>query len=324
MSPTRPPARRGFTLIELLVVIAIIAILMAILLPAVQKAREAANRIRCSNNLRQLGIGFHTYEHTYHKFPTAGLGWDTAGAFQFDRVSMFTALLPYIEQADVYNQFDTSQSYAATPGNQAAAKYSISGFVCPTNPIRPSSGRDSGGYGYADYAPVAAAMINPDTTAGNTVSLGGAPGFSDLGALRYGGADQAAVPDGLSRTIAVVEMPGRSEFFSPAARYGAGWAPWRWADPTSAAIISGPPGAVYPFSGKVVTTFANPLGGPPACVWTTANCGPNDEAFSFHGAGCNVLYLDGHVTFLRDDVDVLSFRRMLTAAEGKAADYTPE
>ncbi len=315
--------RLGFTLIELLVVISIIAILMSLLLPAVQKAREAASRIRCTNNMRQIGIAFHTYEQTYRRFPTVGLGWDAMGNYQFDKLSTFTAILPYLEQTDVYNQFDTSQYYAATAGNQATAKIVIPGFLCPTNPVRSRGGQDSAGYGYTDYAPVAAAMINPDTTAGNTVSLGGAPALTDLGALRIYGADQSVNQDGLSRTIGVTEMTGRSEFFSPATRYGvgAGWAPWRWADPTSAGIYSGPPGVVYPYAGKMVTQNAIPFGGPTTCPWTTANCGPNDEAFSFHGAGANCLFMDGHVSYIRDDIDAITFRRLLTATEGLPATY---
>src|SRR5262245_40837364 len=94
--------KRGFTLIELLVVVAIIGILIALLLPAVQKVREAANRAACTNNLKQIGIALHNYEEAYGKFPTGGEGTiqvDTGGLRSwFDTHSTWTMILPYIEQ----------------------------------------------------------------------------------------------------------------------------------------------------------------------------------------------------------------------------------
>ena len=148
--------RRGFTLIELLTVIAIISILVSLLLPAVQRAREVANRLRCSSNMRQLGIALHTHESARGTFPTGGVSFDSAGNTLFDTISTFTALLPYIEQDTVYQQMDTTQNYNATVANKAAAKTSISILLCPTNPIRSRSGLDSLGYGLSDYMPTSA------------------------------------------------------------------------------------------------------------------------------------------------------------------------
>src|SRR5438067_2258176 len=98
------PARRGFTLIELLVVIAIIAVLIGLLLPAVQKVREAAARSKCQNNLKQIGLALHNYENVNGRFPSAGVYPQAATAS--DNWSVHAHIRPYIEQANLYQQFD--------------------------------------------------------------------------------------------------------------------------------------------------------------------------------------------------------------------------
>src|SRR2546429_6071917 len=103
--------RAGFTLIELLVVIAIIAILIGLLLPAVQKVREAAARMQCSNNLRQIALAAHNYEGNYKKFP-----YDMDMRPTLYGLGIFTYLLPYIEQDNLYRQFDFNVSYDDVTG----------------------------------------------------------------------------------------------------------------------------------------------------------------------------------------------------------------
>src|SRR5579871_2346801 len=112
LTDLRSNPRRGFTLIELLVVIAIIAVLIALLLPAVQKVREAANRIKCANNLKQIGLAVFNYESTFSTLPPG------AGPLPYNdinndlddasRASVQAIILPYIEQSNKYNQFDLS------------------------------------------------------------------------------------------------------------------------------------------------------------------------------------------------------------------------
>src|SRR5262249_17336014 len=137
--------RSAFTLIELLVVIAIIGILIALLLPAVQAAREAARRSQCTNNLKQFGIALHNYHDTVGTFPTSF--WRTqngpGGASTtpdwpgFHRASWITNILPYIEQTPVYNavNFSVPMSYNEFDAIQSTALMSaINIFMCPSDP----------------------------------------------------------------------------------------------------------------------------------------------------------------------------------------------
>ncbi|MFO0980084.1 MAG: DUF1559 domain-containing protein [Planctomycetaceae bacterium] len=155
------PKRKGFTLIELLVVIAIIAILVALLLPAVQQAREAARRTQCKNNLKQIGIALHNYHDVNNTFPigfldaVAGTGERTSGGWAW---SFY--LLPYVEQSALFNQFNTATTpYAlVTPGGQAVSNQALSAtplatYSCPSdtkpNAIANNAGSAANGAGAA-------------------------------------------------------------------------------------------------------------------------------------------------------------------------------
>src|SRR3954447_21250972 len=162
-------ARRAFTLFELLVVIAIIAILIGLLLPAVQKVREAAARMTCFNNLKQLGLALHNYESSYGYFPTSGEGNSPTSppGTWMDVHSTYTQLLPYVEQDNVYKQINLNLRYNH-PANAAAFKARIKTFLCPSNG---ASQDDPQGYGQADYMPVAYTDIDP--TDGRRCTLNG-------------------------------------------------------------------------------------------------------------------------------------------------------
>ena len=347
--------RNGFTLIELLVVIAIIGVLISLLLPAVQKVREAANRAQCSNNLKQIGIALHNYENTNGKFPTGGEGTVpnyTGGLMSaFDTHSTWTMILPYIEQENAYKMFDLSLPYniGRRPQNQAAAKTQIKTYLCPSVPNRQP---DPYGYGQCDYMPCVYTDIHPvsgyrdpatPTTHGSRVD----------GALHLGGTKVSAITDGLSNTVAVAEDAGRQH---SRYRYPSGYGmrsiypedyrtqvdpppEWadeaentglrkinRWAEPDQGNGVSGPPTSgthlnpgqygLQPVINNSKTPWGGPLDGPLACPWHLNNCGPNDEIFSYHPGGALAVFCDGHVAFLTESIRPQIMQRLVAISDG--------
>lgn len=147
LRPMREGTRRGFTLVELLVVIAIIGILVALLLPAVQAAREAARRMSCSNNMKQIGISLHNYHDTYLSLPigSRGAGWKNSQGFPQNQpwaASWWVGILPFMEQTGVADQWDhTGAKGSADLGDTNAHNSAlVNGFVpdiarCPSSPL---------------------------------------------------------------------------------------------------------------------------------------------------------------------------------------------
>jgi prepilin-type N-terminal cleavage/methylation domain-containing protein len=146
--------RRGFTLIELLVVIAIIAVLIGLLLPAVQKVREAAARSKCQNQLRQLGIALHAYESGAGFFPPGG---DNQGGWG---MSWMYHILPFIEQGPLYNKLVVTGNpgYANATNNTAVANVTIPSFRCPSSPLPAIGAVNNATTQPGDYTAIAGCM----------------------------------------------------------------------------------------------------------------------------------------------------------------------
>ncbi len=203
--------RDGFTLIELLVVIAIIAVLIGLLLPAVQKVREAASRMKCANNFKQVGLGCHNFHDAYQRFPRSGEHLvPSGGATQRTQCfhSPLTMILPFIEQENVYRQLVLNQrhnegSNATLAASQQGFGAVISIYICPTNPIR-TAPRDSQGFGFTDVAFLPYVIID---AAGATAT--GLPAGIYEGAIT-----SAAYPPGYYQTY-----PTGSADVAPAKRF---------------------------------------------------------------------------------------------------------
>jgi len=361
--------KKAFTLIELLVVIAIIAVLIGLLLPAVQKVREAAARLSCANNLKQIGLAMMNFESTYGCLPTSGEGMGpgtvTAGATSastcFDGISFFTAILPYLEQEAAAKTANTAVLHYTDDANQASYKTIIKSLVCPGNPTALVSGVDALGYGTTDYMPVAYSDIDPTnggraktnaaykkqgmlTLTGNIVSGGATIASGAAAAVTYtkltGGRKISGITDGGSNTIGLFEDVGRGNAawgtergkddysYPTPGTVGAGRYIARWAEPDGSNGVSGPAkddaGASNDgtTAGKTLTISkwinqnSYPTGGTTNCPWSTNNCGPNDEPFSFHTGVVGSVFGDGHVQFISDKVGFATLKALVTADAG--------
>ncbi|XZE17563.1 DUF1559 domain-containing protein [Pirellulaceae bacterium SH449] len=235
--------RKGFTLVELLVVIAIIGILVGLLLPAVQAAREAARRMQCSNNAKQIGLAFHNFESARKSLPTSlRPPSNVAGSGEQSRVSVLTDLLPYLEQGNIYNQYNKAINWNQGV-NIPLSQTPIPTYVCPSNPngavldLAPPGSNPQFIPGIAattDYSPIfgigtgvftqVLGISPPDQFqdpaeifAGVTPPYTYVRGFFPKNATidaRTGlqtrpGAKFSAVTDGLSNTVAIAESAGR-------------------------------------------------------------------------------------------------------------------
>ena len=330
------PRARGFTLVELLVVIAIIGVLVALLLPAVQAAREAARRMQCANHCKQIGLALHNYHDVHRAFPPAWMLDPTNLNVQV----WGDAILPFIEESTVYDRWDSgipcvdqaamlgfSAERAAT--NLELAKTHLSTFICPTaprsDPALYSGGLPAGSVGggmpplsltwtvtISDYC-VATGVYG----AYARIAYGG-----DSGGNRHGALQPLAAPvsdsresrisnikDGTSNTILIGERLGGSDIYQRrvvvdmgplGGANGGGWADFlngeHW---LSGSLHDGTPG---------------PDGGPCAINCTNLR---GYGFFALHPTGCHFTFADGSVRFISDAVEAHTLASMITREKGE-------
>lgn len=297
------PRRPAFTLVELLVVIAIIAILVALLLPAVNSAREAARRTQCKNNLKQIGLSVVSYEVAMGELPPSTI---TTPA----RHCWYTKVLPFAEEVAAFALMDFDKPWN-DPDNQIAVNTHVPVLVCPTTAAPPDRkvpvGRRSRGKTAAptDYAipgsvkrtPIRAGLISETATRG----------AMDRGAP----VKMKNIIDGASHTMLVIEDAGRPEYWT---RNGRGprnndnrcgsvnvrrgiVVGGAWADPGNHIPLHG-----FDLDGRRC---------PGPCA---INCTNNNEAFSFHRGGVQLTLVDGSVHFLNEDTNIRVYAALITRA----------
>jgi prepilin-type N-terminal cleavage/methylation domain-containing protein/prepilin-type processing-associated H-X9-DG protein len=333
MSVTTVRQRRpGFTLIELLVVIAIIGALVALLLPAVQTAREAARRAQCVNNLKQIGIALHNYHAALGCFPV-GFLYAYQGASPLSspsqyRWSALAQMSPYLEQTILFNalNFNFPIAFQPTsggslfwpyyPANTTAMGAQVASYLCPS---------DGGPAPAAGSGPISYAFCAGDGSNGGDAT--DANGAFILGPPQ----SVASLVDGSSQTVAASEqslgIPGPYSQTTPTPVPS----PWSRAmgrvaagpltDSACAAAGSGwllNKGACW-WDGNYQNTLYNhylpPNAGRPDCIvyhnpgWKSAR--------SYHPGGVNVLFCDGHTVFVKDSVDLRAWRAVSTRAGGE-------
>jgi prepilin-type N-terminal cleavage/methylation domain-containing protein/prepilin-type processing-associated H-X9-DG protein len=329
----RTPA--AFTLIELLVVIAIIAVLIGLLLPAVQKVREAAARAQCMNNLKQIGLAVHNFHDTYQGLPPCRVANKSATAagtlFPLAKYRQTWApfIFPFIEQGNLqrlwnFNADTTDNTVQNAQGltNYQVAQTDVKIFLCPSAPSgRKGSINGPGGFVLAvtDYSPTSAiwsprSQIQPYLTVTFPTGPTGPGGVNELdGVLKENVLNPiTAVTDGTSNTMMIGEDAGRPQgwrmgqntgFVHPPTPAGYRAPIGGWSQPCQLINVSGiNPGTLPP-----ATSFPGPC---------AVNCQNGEDLYSFHSAGANILMTDGSVRLLSASTSLTTVLELLVPNDG--------
>jgi prepilin-type N-terminal cleavage/methylation domain-containing protein len=297
--------RRGFTLVELLVVIAIIGVLVALLLPAVQSARESARRMQCSNNVKQIGLGLHMF-HDVHGFLPPGAVTVANAKLQIPTGVLHgwgVFLLPYVEQKSLYDKYRLDKDWRG-PENKEVRETFPKLYLCPSSPVQKRTDTaTSGGFTWTaaagDYF-----VNNAVSTVLSTANLidnytsGQEQGVMNVDRYyRF-----AEISDGLSNTAWIHEDAGRPTQYRAGKRIGGRFSGAGWADRDNEGILHG-------FNATGTTS-----GGPCA-----VNCSNDNETYAFHPSGAMILMGDGGVRFLGQAVNIRIVARIITRGAGESA-----
>jgi prepilin-type N-terminal cleavage/methylation domain-containing protein/prepilin-type processing-associated H-X9-DG protein len=317
----------GFTLIELLVVIAIIGVLIGLLLPAVQSAREAARRIQCTNNLKQIGLALHSYQDQLGSFPVTTvrfLGDPTCFGCGYGALYTFrTLMLPQLEQGSLYNSINFSYLYspygfgdtARYPLNTTVAATLVSVFTCPSDRMGLPGAAGYGASGTNTVIPDANYMASAGTkiVLGNTWGGAGpcADGADDGAMYEFRAVKLKELTDGTSNTFLLGEF-GRGSLSIGNGNWFAAWGDG--VQRLACVGINRAYTAPLPFADRMSASGQPPQQGPQ----TGLGFG------SYHPGGANFAFADGSVKFVKETTDLRVLSGLGTRAGGEvvsASDY---
>jgi prepilin-type N-terminal cleavage/methylation domain-containing protein/prepilin-type processing-associated H-X9-DG protein len=341
MRVSHPRSRSAFTLIELLVVIAIIAILIGLLLPAVQKVREAAARMKCSNNLKQMVLGAMNYESTYQTLPPLAGPLPLVANGGTQRPSTAATILPYLEQANKYNQFNFDFDVNGSAVNAPARLQDVPPYLCPSDPSNAQQQQTTTGsvgpVGRNNYFANIGSSSQPvpalrGTPPANTPAVDGPFYTIFVSAQRAANNTPATVTlagitDGTSNTVMFSEVRRSLEFLTASATPRASlWdATLLGTFSTFYDVPSGCNGATalrytglqyhrYFATTSMYSHIQTPNARNGDCTNTTAGV---ITARSAHTGGVNVGLCDGSVQFVRDSIALVTWRAMGTIGGGE-------